>query len=155
MIAQVTINLSLSMEQVVYHFNKSVRHPYHKRPPWAAPLLQYMSKIDIIIRTNISSSILTKPKIVIYFVKDPLGWGVQFDYPYFNSPGNLPFYTTTCKSNDGCSGQGFCDLKWRGFCDLKCKGFCDLKWRGFCDLKLGTFVIWNYQDFVNWKDNIL
>ena len=46
-----------------------------------------------------------------HFLKDPLGWGVQFDYPYFNSPDNLPFYTTTCKSNDGCSGQGFCDLK--------------------------------------------
>ena len=46
-----------------------------------------------------------------HIFKDPLGWGVQFDYPYFDSPDNLPFYTTSCKSNDGCSGQGFCDLK--------------------------------------------
>jgi len=50
-------------------------------------------------------------KLVTVYGADPLGWGVQFDYPYFNSPDNLPFYTTTCKSNDGCSGQGFCDFK--------------------------------------------
>ena len=40
---------------------------------------------------------------------DPFGWGVQFDYPMMSPPAEMPFYTTTCKSNDGCSGQGFCD----------------------------------------------
>jgi len=49
-------------------------------------------------------------KLVTVYGADPLGWGVQFDYPYFNSPADLPFYTTTCKSNDGCAGQGFCGL---------------------------------------------
>ena len=65
--------------------------------------------IDIFKPT--SSIFKIKMHNMYHIFKDPLGWGVQFDYPYFNSPDNLPFYTTSCKSNDGCSGQGFCDLK--------------------------------------------
>jgi len=51
-------------------------------------------------------------KLITVYAADPFGWGIQLDLPYYSPPpsSDLPFYSTYCESNDGCEGQGFCDL---------------------------------------------
>jgi len=45
---------------------------------------------------------------------DPSGWTFQFDaMPGNDVPRRIATYSASCKSNDGCSGQGLCDEQFR------------------------------------------
>jgi len=52
---------------------------------------------------------------------DPSGWTFQLDYPPGdNVPDEVATYSPSCKSNDGCNGQGLCDSgldlsEWESF----------------------------------------
>ena len=43
------------------------------------------------------------------YVFDPSGWTLQLDIPWGSQPKKeVPFYSASCESNDGCRGQGIC-----------------------------------------------
>ena len=45
------------------------------------------------------------------YVSDPTGFAVQYDGQAKNAPSDMPTYSADCSSEDGCAGQGKCNVK--------------------------------------------
>lgn len=46
----------------------------------------------------------------VIYGSDPTGWSIQFNGNAVKPPSNAPSYLATCKSDDGCAGQGNCKV---------------------------------------------